>query len=110
MFEPGRPLPTIHLVSSLLLKMVVVSSYGAVPVSAAEAHAEAAHSSTTALKIASAVMAGLMVAVLVVAVSTNAQVNGNSHPALQMGLKMLICLFFRNHLLNSSLSWNRTTK
>jgi hypothetical protein len=57
-----------------LREMVVVSSYGAVPVSTAEAPAEATRSSTTALKIASAVMAGLMVAVLVVAVSTNAQV------------------------------------
>jgi hypothetical protein len=61
-------------VSSLLLEMV--SSYGAVPVRNAEAPAEAARSSSMALKIAGAVMAGLMAAALVAAVATNSQVNG----------------------------------
>lgn len=73
-FDAGRPADDSVGVSSILLEMVVVSSYGAVPVSKAEAPAEAARSSTNALKIAGAVMAGLMAAVLLAAVATSSQV------------------------------------
>ncbi len=59
---------------TLRLLLEMVSSYGAVPVRNAEAPAEAARSSSMALKMAGAVMAGLMAAALVAAVVTNSQV------------------------------------
>ncbi len=64
----------------------MVSSYGAVPVRNAEAPAEAARSSSMALKIAGAVMAGLMAAALVAAVVTNSQVFVWTRPKCVLGI------------------------